>query len=330
MKIYSLYKKYNSALVSATSSIAYHNFWDGQSADEIWFTEFLRSRGFFTKYPKVHFSFFSNLGDVKVLRVDELLHPLNLNWKRIFFTGENIHYEAYVDYHEHLLDHNSIDLALGFDAIDNDRYLRFPLWLLEMFPPKVSVEQIKEICNSLCYQKYETMRNRFCAMVAGGGSSLLSEHLHLRKSIVDSVSVISQVDCAGRFLHNTDDLQTLFNDDKAEFLKRYKFFICPENTSVDGYVTEKVFHSIGSGCIPIYRGSLNNPEPDVLNHDAILFWEKDADNTSLIQKVDELWHNPVLYKEFFEQPRLQPNAWKVVAHNFDSLEQKLHEICRNS
>lgn len=330
MKAYSDYKKYKSALISSTCPISYHNFWDGQSADEIWFTGFLRDRGFLSKYPNAHFSFFSNLGDVHVLRVDEMLHPINRHWKRIFFTGENIHYEVFSDYENHLLDHKSIDIALGFDAVDDERYLRFPLWILEMFPPQSSANQIFNICNALSHQKLENTRNRFCAMVAGGGASLLSEHLLLRKSMVDSLSIISKVDCAGRFLRNTDDLQTLFNDDKAEFLKCYKFFICPENTSVEGYVTEKVFHSIGSGCIPIYRGSLNNPEPDVLNHDAILFWEKDADNAQLIKNVDELWNNPNLYKEFFEQSRLLPTAWEVVAYYFDSLEQKIHEICRNS
>lgn len=322
--------KYLPQLQSTTYPIEYFNFWDGQTADEIWFTSFLKGRGFFPQYSKEMFAFFSTLGNVKVLKTDCRRHLFTKHRRRIFFTGENVHYEAFKDYRQNLLDNPSIELSLGFDFINNVRYLRFPLWILEMFPADATTDVIKHRCEQLSHLQLRDNRTRFCAMVSGTSTLLGTESLDMRKNMVNCLNAISQVDCAGRFLHNTDDLQTLFNDDKAEFLKRYKFFICPENTSVDGYVTEKVFHSIGSGCIPIYRGSLNNPEPDVLNHDAILFWEKDADNTSLIQKVDELWNNPVLYKDFFEQPRLQPNAWEVVAHYFDSLEQKLHEICRNS
>lgn len=326
MKARAVYKRWKSALRSENLPVSYFNFWDGQTADEIWFTDFVRSRGFLEKHPKAEFAFFSTLGNVNLFKMDELLHPFSKNRKRIFFTGENVHYDAFADYRHNMLDFRCMDLSLGFDRIDDGRYLRFPIWLLEMFPADADAETIKRVCNALSYQRLSEERNRFCALVAGGGASLLSEHLQMRKSIVDGLNAVNRVDCAGKFLRNTEDLQTVFHDNKAEFLKRYKFFICPENISVDGYVTEKVFHSIGSGCIPIYNGSLNNPEPDVLNHDAILFWERDGDNSRLVKKVEELWNSPKLYKEFFEQPRLQPNAWEVVLEYFNSLGKKIDEL----
>jgi len=323
-----LYRKYKHSPRTTHAPISYYNFWDGQSADEIWFTNFLLDRGVTRDYPKAKFAFFSTLGNINLLKIDDLLHPFSKNRKRIFFTGENVHYEVFKSYVHNMLDFPAIDLSLGFDLIDDERYVRFPLWILEMFPPNSTVTDIKQICERLSHQKPGNERVRFCAMVSGNNTTLGDEHIQLRTTMVNALRTVADVDCAGRLLRNTEELQTLFHDDKAEFLKQYKFFICPENTSVDGYVTEKVFHSIGSGCIPIYRGSLNNPEPDVLNHDAILFWEKDEDNASLVRKVDELWNNPALYREFFEQPRLQPNAWEVVAHYFDTLEKKLHEICQ--
>ena len=326
MKARIIYKRWKSALQSEKWPISYYNFWDGQTADQIWFTDFVVSHGFFEKYPKAEFTFFSTLGDVDLIKVDALMHPFDRNRKRIFFTGENVHYDAFHNYAQNMLNYPQIELSLGFDQVEDERYLRFPIWLLEMFPANSSQEDVKRICEKLSHQKYDEQRNRFCALVAGGGSGLLSEHLVMRKSIVDSLNTVSTVDCAGRFLRNTEDLQTVFHDNKAEFLKRYKFFICPENISVDGYVTEKVFHSIGSGCIPIYNGSLNNPEPDVLNHDAILFWKKDEDNSQLIKKVEELWNSPKLYKEFFEQPRLQPDAGEVVWQYFVDLENKINNL----
>jgi len=316
------YKKIQ--LRSIYSPISYFNFWDGQSADEIWFTDFVMGRGLLKEKTKL--AFFSTLGNVDILKVDVLLHPFAKNRKRIFFTGENVHYDVFKDYSNNMLDYPSVDLSLGFDFVDGEHYLRFPIWLLEMFPPKSSLADIKQICQSLSCQKFDENRNRFCAMVSGTSTLFGTESLERRRRMVDFFDDISRVDCAGKFLRNTEELQSVYNDDKVEFLKRYKFFICPENTSVDGYVSEKVFHAIGSGCIPIYYGSKNNPEPDVLNHDAIIFWKENDSNEDALNKVSELHENKKLYKEFFEQPRLQPNAWEVVAEYFENLEKKINNL----
>jgi len=320
------YKQWSRALTSSNGQVQYYNFWDKQTADEIWFTGFLKSRSFFDRFPHANLALFSTLGSVRLLRVDEFLHPFGRNRKRVFFTGENVHYPVFKDYEKNLLDHASIGLSLGFDYIDDARYLRFPIWLLEMFPPDSNTDDIQRICNQLSFQKLEDSRNRFCALVAGTSTMLGTESLEMRKRMVEKLNLIDHVDCAGKLLRNTEELQKRFHDDKAEFLKLYRFFICPENISVAGYVTEKVFHAIGSGCVPIYRGSLNNPEPEVLNHEAILFWEKDGDKEGLLQKIGELHGNNLLYKEFFEQPRLKKEAWEVVANYFNDLECRLNEL----
>ena len=45
---------------------------------------------------------------------------------------------------------------------------------------------------------------------------------------------------------------------KKNILERYKFSICYENVhGVNGYITEKIFDSMFSGCIPIYLGAPN-------------------------------------------------------------------------
>ena len=319
-------KRWFKAPKSSNSRVIYHNFWDGETADEIWFTGFLRSRGFFEQYPKTKFSFFSTLGDIQLLMVDNLIHPGEKHRKRVFFTGENVHYPVFKDYQQNLLDHPSIQLSLGFDTIDDPRYLRFPIWLLEMFPPDSSVDNIKRICDSLSHQCLDDRRNRFCALISGTSTWLGTESLEMRKRMVEELNAISPVDCAGKLLHNTDELMTRFNDNKAEFLKQYKFYICPENASVEGYVTEKVFHAIGSGCVPIYWGANNTPEPDVLNHDVILFWNPDGNNEALLKQISELEDNPTLYRDFFEQPRLKEDAWQVVVNYFNSLEQHLNNL----
>lgn len=44
-------------------------------------------------------------------------------------------------------------------------------------------------------------------------------------------------------------------DEKMPVLERYRFQICYENTtSLDGYVSEKIFDAFFAGCIPVYLG----------------------------------------------------------------------------
>ena len=326
MSLRTLYRRYHNPLTSTDGHILYYNWWNKQPADEIWFTGFLHSKRFLKRYPKARYVFFSALGNTNILHLDTLAHPLSHCRKRIYFNGENNHYPGFAPYLNNLLDHHSIDLSLGFDYTDDPRYLRFPLWILEMFPPKSTVEDIKLICDTLSHQQWDaSVRNRFCALVSGNRGPD-DPGAQRRTRLVKKLNTIATVDCAGKLLHNTDELKTRFNDNKAEYLKQYKFYICPENASVEGYVTEKVFHAIGSGCIPIYWGAQGNPEPDVLNRDAILFWNPDGDNTALLKQIETLQSNDKLYREFFGQPRLKDDAWKVVAGYFDNLEEHINNL----
>lgn len=327
MSLRTLCRRYRNPLRSSDGHTLYYNWWNKQPADEIWFTAFLKSKGFLERYPKARFVLFSSLGSVNLLRLDIALHPFPSQRKRIFFNGENNHHHNFTPYLHNLLDYRAINISLGFDYTDDPHYLRFPLWLLEMFPPQSTANDIKRICEVLNFQKHSNNRNRFCALVSGNRGSDDPGAI-LRTQIVQQLNQISSVDCAGKLLHNTDELKERFGDNKSEYIKQYRFYICPENASVEGYVTEKLFHCIGSGCIPIYWGACGNPEPDVLNHDAILFWQKDGNNESLLKQISELESNQNLYREFFEQPRLQPNAWQVVVNYFNSLEQHIDDLFR--
>ena len=326
MSLRTLYRRYRNPLRSSDGHILYYNWWNKQPADEIWFTSFLQKRGFLDRYQKARFVFFSSLGNLNILSLDDLTHPFAHNRKRVYFNGENNHHPNFAPYLHNLLDHRSITLSLGFDYTDDPRYLRFPLWLLEMFPPESTEQDIKRICDQLSHQQWDTsVRSRFCALVSGNRGPD-DPGAQRRTRLVESLNSIASVDCAGKLLHNTDELKTRFNDNKAEFLKQYKFYICPENASVEGYVTEKVIHAIGSGCIPIYWGADGNPEPDVLNRDAILFWNPDGYNSTLLRQIAELQNNDSLYREFFEQPRLKADAWQVVAGYFERLEKRIAEL----
>lgn len=139
-----------------------------------------------------------------------------------------------------------VDLTLGFRDLPSPNYLRFPLWLTYMFEPDSTEADIRRKCENLSNQKI-TNRKRFAIHV-----SRQDDELKMRFEIINSLAKIDRMDCAGSFLNNTNELKKEYDDNKIEYLKHYKFNICPENSDKQYYVTEKLIHSIMAGCIPIY------------------------------------------------------------------------------
>jgi len=291
--------------------------WIGES-NGYWFRKFI-DQNEILRDSKKSIAFFSLFGE-------KLSIYLNHSNVKIFFTGENIHRNEFghdfTRYENYGFD-CGIDLALGFDyKYNNPNYLRFPLWILYEIPSTADAGDIKSICNNLSYHSLKESL-RFC--------SLVSQHdpNGLRKEIYDALSGLGEISCGGSFLNNTDELKTTCKDDKILYLKQFKFNICPENTNMEGYVTEKIFQAMRSGSIPIYWGSNNDPEPDVINKNAVIFWNKGGDNTNTIRLIEELIVSPKLYKEFYEQPRLSPHADQAMIEIMHSLEQKLNFLIKN-
>lgn len=240
---------------------------------------------------------------------------------KVFFSGENLRNSPYDEYSDYLLRDKSTCLGLGFDYFENDRYLRFPLWLLYMFKPTSTRQDIIDRCRDLRYPEVSG-KSRFCSMVAS------HDWNGIRKVMVDELKNIDTVSCPGKYLHNDDSLVSLFNDDKIEYLKQFFFNICPENSNCAGYVTEKVFEAISAGCIPVYWGDYNHPEPSILNEEAILFWQKDKDNQALIQKISELFSSPEEMDRFLHLPRLKEGAEVVVWEMFEALDSAIDSILK--
>ena len=89
-------------------------------------------------------------------------------------------------------------------------------------------------------------------------------------------------------------------------MRTFKFNICAENNNTEYYVTEKIFDAFKADCIPLYYGALNNPEPGLINHDAVIFWNKEGSNEENKKKILKLKNDENYYREFISQPRLLP------------------------
>ncbi len=311
---YNSFQKYRKEKKNSSAyNIKFFNFWP-QAISDMWFYRFIQSRNLLLKYPKLIINFHSTFGKQSAIY-----------WTKgdinIFFTGENIRDIINQPYSDHLLSNKKIDLSLGFEHISDDRYLRFPLWILYMFAPEATEEDIIKRCKELSYPHIAIeKRTEFSSHVSRADTT------GIRKEICESLMTLGKVDCAGKFMHNDDNLVKKYGDNKPEYLKNYKFNICPENSNLEGYVTEKIFESIESGCIPIYWGSNNKPEPDVLNEDAILFWEKSGDNSKTMEFIRELNNSPELLESFMKRAKLKENAHEKIVSFYQELEAKIKAI----
>lgn len=239
---------------------------------------------------------------------------------KLFYTAENIHKHPFKIYSDYLLSDWSCQLALGFDYFEDSRYLRFPFWIQLFFSPGINCNDIAKQCLALRYPSQYTAERKFSCLVARHDES------GLRTEMYNVLSQLGRVDCPSKLLHNDDSLHVEYGDNKRKYMNNYMFNICPENSNSYGYVTEKVFEAISAGCIPIYWGSYNNPEPGILNQDAIILWDREDGGKKAISEVSELMSSPKRYKEFAMQPRLLPSAEEKIEEMLAGLYDRLMKL----
>ena len=131
---------------------------------------------------------------------------------------------------------------------------------------------------------------------------------------------VVDIQCAGKWNHNTDLLRDKYGDGKIDYLFYKKFNICPENVDASGYVTEKLFDAFAAGTIPIYQGDGNNPEPKVINRNAVIFWNfESGNNEKNIELISKLDLDDDFYRDFMMQPVFKEGAAEVVWSYFERL-----------
>ena len=291
--------------------------WSRVWAQDLWLVDFIEKRELLKDKPKAKIALYSIFAPDWLIRFD------NAD-VRIFVARENVHKKSMQHWSHQFINDKRFRLSLGFDEIDHTEYLRHPFWLMwSVFEPTDNYEDIKrkiEYMNSPLNKSFD--ERRFC--------SFLCSHDDIgRKKIYSQLSEIDKVDCDGKLFHNNDTLITKFKDNKLEYLKDYRFNLTPENTDYPGYCTEKLVEAISAGCIPIYNGCNNNPEPDIFNHSAIIFIKMTEENKEAISLVKELNSDKKRYMDFASQPRFIDGAAERIWEYYETLENKQKEIIKN-
>jgi len=201
------------------------------------------------------------------------------NKKHIFFTGEPL----YVD-----TDLYTINLSFHKNS-KYDNVILCPQMLLSIY--NVERETPVEIPRSLFLKnrpKKTNIPTKFCCFVTRVEKP---ERIDFFKRL----SNYKQVDSLGPCLNNTGKLAPMEHDKFIEMISEYKFIITFENTQIDEYITEKIFHGYYSQIIPIYWGSkyVNN----FFNMNSMIYIEEynDIHINNAIKQIIEIDNNDNLY-----------------------------------
>lgn len=219
-----------------------------------------------------------------IFHESHLIDVVKFSGVRIAFSGENVR-----------TDFNISDYGIGFDHLSfQDRYLRFPLYLLYTGALQKAENRPLEI--SLISKEHLIYR-KFCNFLVSNGSA--SE---FRTLFFNQLSEYKKVDSGGKYLNNLG-IQV---ENKFDWQTQYKFSICFENSSTSGYLTEKLIQAYAANTIPIYWG-----DPDALgaidsgkggiNPKAIIYVDKEHPETA-IEQIVILDNNPDLYYSMLLEP----------------------------
>ncbi|MGB3800009.1 MAG: glycosyltransferase family 10 [Lewinella sp.] len=289
----------------------FYNFWQTGPYEDFWLRRFLMRPRLRPLVGRKRIAFISVFGDPNIkahLRAD----------LRVFFTGENL--DFYPSYSDHLFD--EVDLSIGFDYLEREDYLRFPIWLLHCFEPEMDLSDI-----SARLEQWKDNRANLLdrpSMVA----TMVASHDRsgVRGEIADEFANYGRVLYGGQFRNSGVEIGPGWPN-KLDFIRRYPFQICPENSARDGYTTEKLFEAFAAGCVPIYSGSEQPPEPGIFCQDAIINY-RPGDRHLFHQELERLSAGSSRLKELRDLSPFTPSAADHVHQYYIDLENRLVSLLR--
>ena len=240
-------------------------------------------------------------------RSNELSKFYNHRCKKIFYTGEgvepNFDGPASIELPNYSI--GKCDYSFTFEHI-NDRNYRLPLWVLFInwfgvpHSDARDVSFLTHLSDILDAPKFP--KSKFCNFVFSNPSGE-------RENILNAIQKYKKVDCAGNLRNNMPNGAKVKGrgdqKEKVLFLSDYKFTIAAENKKRNGYTTEKLFHALVSGGIPIYWGSESvnkdfNPERFINVEDFNSYDE-------LLNEIIYLDQNDRAYKQKISKPIFADN-----------------------
>lgn len=204
--------------------------------------------------------------------------------KKIYFTGEDLRPPL-----------DECDYSLTFDHSNYEgKNFRLPLWMLQIDWWKTEGFNYVNPQYVIPFQNLKepqfVNRQQFCCTIFN------RDQTGLRYKTLEKLQQYKDVYCFGEPWKNW----FYGEDKKLSILSNFTFTLCYENSSSEGYYTEKPIHARVAGCIPIYWSHKNYSSD--FNSKAFINLCDYGDIKELVEKVIEVDMSPLLKKEMIEQP----------------------------
>ena len=284
-------------------TIGYLNYWQNNNQiNDRWFNKFVKENIDnnikeinYTQNPDILIcTCFGNINNVDKIK----------SKVKIFFYGENLN--RFPPYNNINLLKSKFDMIIGFKKTDiKNKIYRLPLWMT--YYPYYNYDKEDNI---LKYIEDEYNKNK---NIKKEGCSLVSNHDRggQRTKIYNEMSKYAKVYCPSNFKNNVKKIGRK-PEDKINYIKNTIYNICPENSEFECYHTEKIFHALEAGCIPIYWAT-DRPEQDIIEEKCYCFVDVKKDISEDIKNVIENREDYYMDKIF------KPNAYKVIGKYYNDV-----------
>ena len=224
---------------------------------------------------------------------------------KIFYTGESVRPQI-----------ENYDLSIGFDYIDDPRYMRIPYYHMHYGKAISSSYRPGE-----CRLRDKTAFACFLVSNAGGNNLGRTEGCSARNRMFHKLSEYQPVQSGGNFLNNQN--RVIPKAETMSFLSQCKFTIAYENTAYAGYITEKPFQAYFAETIPIYYG--HETALADINKQAIIYAGDFTTEDQLLDYVKKLDQDDASYCKIWNQ-QLMNDPEKDYAVIAEELAGRLYRI----
>jgi len=207
---------------------------------------------------------------------------------KVFFSGERVRPEDLQD--------PGTALFLTHSVTEDDRHVRFPLWLLflDWFKTGSARRNPNGAPVDLATRPFANTKTHLGSMVVSNPTC--SERNRAFEAVGVAWQGVAQQPLwrsGGAYKNNIGGpISSLYGGggagdmSKLAFLRDHTYNLCFENQLADGYVTEKLLHAKLAGCVPLYWG----PPEALTDFDASGVVMCDASN--IVETVRDLEANP--------------------------------------
>jgi len=279
-----------------TIRICFVDFWPNLFQDDNYFYNLLSTKyNVIIDFENPDIVFYS----VDYMRRGDIRRYMDKPCKKIYYTGENT-----------LPDWNVADLGFTFDyASHGGKNYRLPLWslLINWFDRPYIQERDHAYLHDPEYllnsKKFSGFKNLFCNFVY---TQPKARRVTIFPKLTEAFP--GMIHSAGSVFNNTGTKLPGRGDtkDKVDYLSNFKFTISFENQQASGYQTEKIFHPMMVGSIPVYWG---NPTVKTdFNPDSFINANTMTDE-EVIHRMREIHEDDELYQHILSQPWFHDNKF---------------------